>query len=895
MKIRLLLSIGCGFASLLPGAASASDLTAALTSGNPALIDTAEELYTPILQQISAVQTNQSRAVNTVWGSGGISYAPGQNTQIFNILDPGKAWALVTGSQKMTNLAIAGRDSGNFVAWGAQVPDRLQAGAFGAPIATAFNNSLLYALKTTQANLGSPRNVTLAFMSASELANTRSWLSSRYPQWTITTCSDPALLDTCLTSAQLVLTGDNVPEAYALISAQKMLTKLRSGAALVYLHNRWSTNTYSDRLGQLLGYEMPYAGNWFNLDSASWTNGSAMLAGDSPLKQVSRTVAHLQNHDFPAFDWSQCTSSVGTTSCSNVPGLSSEFMLAAGYLRSTLRTLDQNGKPLFKQGGYKILKMLVLMGDKLRQQVHYPLDKQSSGEAFFKAYLADHLNLYSRNYNPAAPDTGTFSPPLSPAPATFTRDVTIPLSGVSQNFSTGLYALPGVPLTVSRVDTLNGNVGFYINPIRSGSTREWNNNGLARPKFLQSPVFPVSASAATVSSPYGGPIYLSIPSGSGQLRVRFTGVTAYPHLKNMTNTTAVADFKAELDSTPFAWSGIRTGFVDIASRTTMLRSTINAAPYNGNLQAAMNDIWRFMIKGTYELAGFSGTGLVLAAGVSNRCTALGWDCSDPVIHARPATQHITVDTMANCGSGCSGNPYDQDWPLSPIGWGESHEIGHNLQRSRLKIYSGKSTEVSNNIFPAHKGWQYYQATGIKADHCARGNDNKLYTWLQEARNSADPQTTMYNRLWAQTGIYDNASERLAFYLQLAYAANKSPQVYNGWQIYPLMYLHERLFTNAIADAARWSDNRVKLGFSTYASPPSAIDGNDFMLISYSFITGKDQRTLFKAWGISFSAAADQQVASYGFPAVTPVYYHAAEHCTTLNATALPIDGITTLP
>lgn len=77
---------------------------------------------------------------------------------------------------------------------------------------------------------------------------------------------------------------------------------------------------------------------------------------------------------------------------------------------------------------------------------------------------------------------------------------------------------------------------------------------------------------------------------------------------------------------------------------------------------------------------------------------------------------------AACGNGCSGNPFDMDWTIIPIGWGESHELGHNMQMSLLQIsytaegvdtniwtsYQNRATENSNNIFPYHGKWFYYR-------------------------------------------------------------------------------------------------------------------------------------------------------------------------------------------
>jgi immunomodulating metalloprotease len=60
------------------------------------------------------------------------------------------------------------------------------------------------------------------------------------------------------------------------------------------------------------------------------------------------------------------------------------------------------------------------------------------------------------------------------------------------------------------------------------------------------------------------------------------------------------------------------------------------------------------------------------------------------------------------------------WNIDPLGWGESHELGHNLQRRALNLhylppgssanlwdnYEDRAGENSNNIFPYHTYWNY---------------------------------------------------------------------------------------------------------------------------------------------------------------------------------------------
>jgi immunomodulating metalloprotease len=107
----------------------------------------------------------------------------------------------------------------------------------------------------------------------------------------------------------------------------------------------------------------------------------------------------------------------------------------------------------------------------------------------------------------------------------------------------------------------------------------------------------------------------------------------------------------------------------------------------------------------------------------------------------------------------------------------------------------------------------------------------------------------------------------------------------GWTLYKLLYLQERTF-NFLTDET-WTANRAKIGYSTYAKKPE-LNGNDNMLIAISFLTGKDHRPTFNAWGIQTSAAAQAQVQAFGFEKQTPFFYAELGHY--INAKRVDLVG-----
>ncbi|GAB1102870.1 MAG: metalloprotease ImpA [Shewanella algae] len=868
------------------GVDSQSPLERALASGDASGLDP-DTLLEAIAAQITQLRSNEQALRQRVFADTALAYAPGNRTQLFNIIEPEMATPLLRANTGQV-LAVAGEQhTGRFAAFGTHLFARFHAGELTA-MEPANDNLLAWLLNRAQAaELQQPLTVSLSFLGGQESAS-RSWLQGRFPNWTIKSCNQVATLEACIADAQLLISGWRAADTDAGQIAGVYSRALASGKALYYQHNWYeATNAVADAIAGTMGVSLPYGGNFWANAAADWSSATAMAAAFPLLGGEQRLTQHLIDDDFN-FDWSGCETYVGKVSCDKVNGFESEFLAGARALKNSLNQLDSRGQVLFGNEGRRLLKLFVLLGDLYRADIAYPMDKDTTPQGrFLAAYLADHLALYLRGNNPAQPDLGNFSDPL---PQTLTLEnvsLEMALGKESGYRGSGFYLLPGQSVRLERKDTLPLTVKAFINTQRTGSTREFNNQGYQRPKFLRSVELTLKpGQPLTLSSPYGGTLMLQLPAGEGVVSVEAQNVLAYPYLKDFNQASG---YLTALETSPLSWAGLRTDFVEINSRKHMMKQFIYAEPYRGDVEQALNDVWRYMIKGTYDLAGFSGEGLALAPSVAARCALLGWDCQNEQIHAKPKVQHINVDEAAHCGGGCSGNPYDQAWVLSPFGWGESHEIGHNLQRNRLKIYGGRSGEVSNNIFPLYKGWQRFKDSGERIASCDRQSPQTTFEWLKQAQNSSDPVTSIYDKLWSQTGTYDNAGPRLDFYLQLAALAEEHAGLDNGWQIFTLLYLHERLFSHAIADAARWGEMRDALGMSSYIDAPN-LDGNDFMLLSLSKLLQLDMRPWFDLWGVRYQAQAANQVAAYGYPAAEAVFYRLSSQCAELAVPKLTLDA-----
>ncbi|MEY4749686.1 MAG: hypothetical protein RIQ60_1900 [Pseudomonadota bacterium] len=749
-------------------------------------------------------------------------------------------------------------------------------------------------------------------------AKVRSWFAASYPGVSINgvatsqaaaqadnLCDGAAKLAACLLpGADLLVIGRELgPLATAADGAaiaQVVKDAQTRGVAVLYLHHYRDSNELSAALLDYFGLAAQVNNNyWDEYGLKDWSPASSLPAMPGGLDAIQDLLNRLDHVGFTS-TWSGCSSgSAGRVSCAGDATYVAQFDQPANTIRNALRSLDASSTAIFSRPGYLLEKLLVLLGDRYRQAVSYPLSKTTSGGlAWYRAYFSDMAAYLHRPSTAVAKNLGNFADPIpADTPALNGRSVSVavPAAG-TRDHMTGLYVMPGRRITLTRTDTEAGSsavvVRYGINMLRDSTWVFDEPAGLDRPTRLASPR-PALAPGQSVSlvSPYGGPLFLFVDAptaaaGAGQpattppssITVQVDGVTTHPVLRDATDAAQVATFKAELASTPTRWVGM-------TSDTLVLHSTLahfkqSLAAHGGDVAKLAARTWTYTIQDTYELAGFNASSgrLALAPEVLAVCRARGWDCTGPQ-HRRDTVQHVISDVHATCGAGCSGNPYDQDWAFEPLGWGETHEIGHNLQRTRLNVYGGQSGEVSNNVFPMHKRMRYNaSAEGQMNPLIDRaGTAKAIFTTLQTAQASADPTTTAYNAIWADPAYAANNSARVLFYRQLVEFARhyNAATLGDGWPLITLLYLHDRNLE--AAGKTPWTPTlATSLGLGTYAAYPSSMTGNDFLLITTSSLIGRDMRGVFDLWGVTYSGAAAAQVAAYSLPAAEKVMFPMAQ-------------------
>ena len=837
-----------------------SGLEMAIQTGDADYIERDDEIIDVAQQELDAIIDEQSDVLRQIYGDNGVYYTPSEwsNHIVSTALE--NNFILVQGSDVGYSLAVAGQQGDSrYAAFGFNVVLSMDNGAQG-PFEPSFDRLLSWML-TGEVSEESISDKKIAISSVGwDQSQTMRFMEQRFDS--VEDCDVSREYVDCYSNADMVVVGAQAASEDSQEIAAAVRVAMDSGTAVLFVHTEtWTESEQGSLTLKELGMTYgEYGGNYWSGDKAEWESVEDMLALGGVAGSIVTLLEHFSLEDYD-FDWSACSDWVGQTFCDEVPGLYSEFFLGAQTIQHQMNTLDSNGQSLFQMEGNRIWKMMALLGDVYRRDIVYSMSKTDADiMPFMRAYLADHTVHYNREFNPSQSDLGSFSDVISIQDSMLESLLAEVVASKYGGYTAiGHYALPGQTFTVERLDGSDVETHLIINTQRIGSTREFNDGSYDRPKFLSSPLIRLEPGVPqTISTPYGGTLQVHVSSSDSDpiIELKLDNVGTHPVLDYGEEPTA---YVASLQYSVYPFTELRNPYVQIHSKVDMMLESL--AEYDGNVDAFFADLDHYMIQDTYNLAGFYGEELSLNAAVQAFCTEKEWDCDSPEIHGRPALQHINVDTYAHCGGGCSGNPYDQAWALGPLGWGETHEIGHNLQRSRLKIHEGRSNEVSNQIFPLHKHWVYQLDSGLSLS-ADRVDYRGTFEILQQSMLEPNPQEYVYQNIWAAEGVYDNNSERMAFFVQLVHCNDDLEQFESGWDLYTALYLHERIFTNALND---WSTLGNNLGFDQYTVAPSDISGNDFMLIATSFVTGRDHRGFFEMWGIDFSESAANQVLSFGFP------------------------------
>jgi hypothetical protein len=661
--------------------------------------------------------------------------------------------------------------------------------------------------------------------------------------------------------AHLIITGSDIDFSQATVMAVLDTAKTQA-QSLLYAHNgSWnSTALTNPRLNyfEVQTSEVGESGNFFKKDAASWASASEMRNNESSLIKLSSLVSKLKNNSF-SFSVADCVNE--DDDCGTISGFSNEFLNISASMRATIRLLEKDNIDIFSfDDKFELEKLVILLGDKYRETVDFPMSKNTTGtQTFLKSYFADHVVYNRRNHNPVSADLGNFSrTDFSHITAT---NKTVNVVSRRPFKAAGVYALPGQSVTITRTDSDTASASIFINSLRSASTDLMNeNSGYNRPKFLRSQSIGLAAGeSTTITSPYGGPIQIEFSDTGTSMTFEFSNVGQHPFWDESINTDADdAAFITKLNGGSYDWAEIATNNFTLHSTTDKMKTTLTDSRWN-----TPSKFVPFVTKYHHNyhkvLAGYQGDNIDNEAEIHTFATTKGF-----TIPVYDSVQHMNAD-QPSCGYGCSGNPYDAGWEFEILGHGDLHEVGHNFESGRFK-FDGFEAHSTTNFY------SYY----VKS----RANDEDAIAYSCQTI----PFDTLLNDVKTTAPAALSFKQGVGLVIEMMMHAEEKGKLINGWHLIPRLHLLELAFKNT-ADAD-WDTAKTNLGFSGFTkNAVKNMTNNDWLLIAASYVTELDYRLFFDLFEIDYTTEAGAQVATFGFDPVEQAYYiptDSSKYCDTLS-------------
>ena len=840
---------------------------------------TQKELIEATRDEIAKLKKTDS-LLTQIYQDRTIEYEPGQNSQIIEVLgDSSRITPLIYGNNDH-NLAVAGvKNSSRFAIFGSNPLVKFE---------NEDNNSYEPSMKRVFAwlmggepidmgNLDGNKSVVLSF--ATNTKEVKSWIAKNYPNWSIKECNDKDTLESCYNGSDLIILGHDGDdeEAKALKSILPRVTN--KAIPLLYLHPNWGKNSLSEAIVEYFELSFPHGGNWWAKDRATWQKASDMYSQyfkNMGYADIDKVLAHFQDEDYN-FDWSRCFESPGkygedTENCSEVEGLDSEFFNGAKAVRRITTSLDKNKKRIFDESGYRVQKLLVLLGDKLRQDVSFPMDKvRSDSTEFFKSLFSDHAVYNFRDINPTQPDMGNFS--RSDFSHITPTDKNITITSKTPFRSAGVYVLPGQSVTIKRVDSNDVDTSIFINTLRSGATHHFAKNGYKRPKYLQSTSIAIKpGESITLTSPYGGPLQIGFNKSNVNVSFEIKNIGLHPVWSEFdTDPNKDAKFVEALKANKYDWAEIITSAFEVHSKRDKMLESINNFRW-GSASALAEATKTYASSNPMALAGFKGPGIEVIDDIKRFA-----DDNNITIYNADFVKHMNAD-QATCGYGCSGNPYDAYWAFDPIGHGDIHEIGHSLERSKFRL-KGWELHSSTNYYAYYTQMrynQYVEQNGLDESYYITNNHVKKSVFqeqfdaLKNCASSTDRVTCMKD-YWDNTNYSGQSLFMIEAMMYAQKYASGDYSLTNGFHLLGRLHTLERFLAK---DAKKdWENSKERLGFSNYSLDEiKGIDSNDWLVVSLSWATGLDYRPFFDMYGEPYSTKANDQIESFNFPKVKKVFF-----------------------
>lgn len=836
-----------------------------MQTGDPSdLPDDAGPIIDRILSIIDAEKKATEDVLSAVYGSNSISFKPSRHSQFVSFSQREGVYPLIRGNNGLNLAAAVETDGQRSAAFGTNIIRNFSDGTL-LDYENNFRNLMSWLLNSNPSSVIKAAKIRWALMDNVTVSRSAAWLNGQYDDWDVIHCADESALYTCLSDADLVITGSSGNASASTVSTALEAAQSK-GAALLYVHlHGWNTTGLTNTALSVMNLSMKSPGNYFSQDIATWDNYQQMLEAAWDLDAVYTLVSSLKDNHF-SFDISRCASACDES-------YYSDFEHIAQSLRNSIQQFDKNKVDIFKVDTHRLEKLMVLLGDYYRRSISYPLDVSTSDSlAFLQAYLADHLVYNYREFNPVQVDLGNFSRTdfshITPG------DKTVRLMSKKNFRSAGVYALPGQTFSVKRSDDSEVNVSIFINTQRSGSTHQFDSGKYNRPKYLKSTEIPIaSGETIQLTSPYGGPVQLAFNTNDQPVALTFSNIGQHPHWLSKADNQ---EFLDKMDAGDFDWAEVVTPHFEIHSRLDNMRKSLALDSFNGP-EALAAGTQKYIHNYPHVLAGFQGPGIDVVPEIHEFAERKGRE-----INNLDMVKHMNSD-QPTCGAGCSGNPYDAIWVFNPTGHGDIHELGHGLEKSKFR-FAGWDGHATTNPYSYYSKSKFHEATDT-ASSCQNLPFERLFNTLKESMKDEDPFAHMQA---ANLTAWDDG---IAIYIQIMMAAQDQSSLIDGWHVLARLHILLREFERADNNDEDWMSAREGLGFGQFSRDEAkALSNNDWLLIAISYVTEIDYRNFLTMWGLSYSNEAAFQVNRFGFPAIQPAFYQASgnDYCKGLDKNSILI-------
>ncbi|MEM7638369.1 MAG: ImpA family metalloprotease [Pseudomonadota bacterium] len=734
-------------------------------------------------------------------------------------------------------------------------------------------------------------NVVIANMYQSnvypERSATQNWLSDTFGDAVSYNSSgecNGTNLGTCITEdTDLIILSQFMPsgdaDSYSEIRAE-VEQAMYDGVPVIYMIGLEGVNAFGDEMLDL-----------FNIGYVNVNISQHMASGFSPVgsltdwqpktaMQIESIIDRIERDDLD-YNLSSCTQywrcPENVDFATDITTPIREFQFALDDL------LFRKGLAFPVSEGERWLGFALLVGDHYRSLIRYPMSKNNTPVVdIVRAIFGDASVFIAREINPLASmgtaGTTDFADHLI-------TDVEVTLTPQAPFRTTGVYALPGETVTVTRTDDSDLVVRLKVHSIRTHANAPFRNL-YDRPIFLSSRQLRIDpGETLRFTSAHGGPIHAFFSTSDEDVSFEFENVGQHPVWRGPEDSTA---FLSALASSDFDWMEFVTPYFEVHSERSKMQQTLNRSYVS--TPSDLSDMIELYIRDwPHWLAGQEGPGISENPDLKRFADTHGLAIPviDTIKHMN-ADRPSCISAVPNC-AGTSGNPYDALWNFEPLRLGDLHELGHGLEfRARHHFEGGDAVHSTTNLYAFHSQYRYHSATGKTDFDCRSLPHGTLYSTIQASRLRADPGQYM------RDADLSNFAEQMTMFVQLFAALENQGALDDGWQMMPRLNIVTRNFQSANNDE-KWAATANGVGFGGMDRATAfSLSQNDWLLIALSWSAQRDLRDYLDMWGYIYSDDALEHVASMNLPALEPAYYAMGNtgHCYGFDHEELPIDGRT---